>query len=163
MVSLNQKKNMETKTNKALELFKGDYNCAQSTLSVFSKALEIDATTLQNFTAGFGAGMCYQGRTCGAVAGAYMALGLYSGKTNADAETVKKNTRERIEKFNHYFENKHKSTLCRVLLGEDVSTAIGLEKARMQGVFENRCPNFIISAVEWLEQNLDEPENKSKV
>jgi len=154
---------METKTNKAKKLFKGDFNCAQSTLSVFNKELGLDAATLQNLTAGFGAGMCYQGRTCGAVAGAYMALGLYSGKTNADAETVKKNTRELIEKFNYYFESKHHSTLCRELLGVDVSTKEGLEEARKLGVFENHCPNFIILAVEWLEQNLNKPDYKSKV
>lgn len=145
---------METKTNKAKELFKGDYNCAQSTLSVFSKELGLDAATLQNLTAGFGAGMCYQGRTCGAVAGAYMALGLYCGKALSETEAVKAKTRELIEKFNHDFESKHHSTLCRELLGVDVSTEEGLEEARKLGVFENRCPNFVASAVDWLEQTL---------
>lgn len=145
---------MDTKINRAKELFQGNYNCAQSTLSVFSNELDLDATTLQNLTAGFGAGMCYQGRTCGTVAGAYMALGLYCGKELSEPEAVKTKTRELIEKFNRDFESKHHSTLCRELLGVDVSTEEGLEKARKQGVFENRCPNFVASAVEWLEQNL---------
>lgn len=145
---------METETKKALELFKGDYNCAQSTLSVFSKELGMDAVILQNMTAGFGAGMCYQGRTCGAVAGAYMALGLYCGKALSEPEAVKTKTRELIDKFNHYFESKHHSAFCRELLGVDVSTAEGLEEARKLGAFEKRCPNFVSSAVEWLEQSL---------
>ncbi len=154
---------METKINKAKELFKGDYNCAQSTLSVFSKKLGLDAVTLQNLTAGFGAGMCYQGRTCGAVAGTYMALGLYSGKVLSKTEAVKTRTREQIEKFNRDFESKHHSTLCRELLSVDVSTEEGLEEARKLGVFENHCPNFVATAVDWLEQNLNEPASKSEV
>lgn len=148
------KKSMETKINKAKELFKGDYNCAQSTLSVFNKELGLDAVSLQNLTAGFGAGMCYQGRTCGTVAAAYMALGLYCGKELSEPEAVKTRTRELIEKFNRDFESKHHSTLCRELLSVDVSTEEGLEEARKLGVFENCCPDFVASAVEWLEQNL---------
>jgi C_GCAxxG_C_C family probable redox protein len=77
---------MKEKIKEALNLFDGSYNCAQSTLSVFEVELGISKQTLQHLSSGFGAGMCYQGRTCGAVAGAYMALGVISGKTAVEPE-----------------------------------------------------------------------------
>jgi C_GCAxxG_C_C family probable redox protein len=138
---------MTEKIKKAKILFEGSYNCAQSTLSVFDKELGISKVVLQHLSSGFGAGMCYQGRTCGAVAGAYMALGLISGKSFQEPEMVKEHTYQLIQKFNKKFIEKHGSTICKELLEIDISNADGLEMARQNGVFETRCPNFVATAV----------------
>ncbi|MFA6403851.1 MAG: C-GCAxxG-C-C family protein [Salinivirgaceae bacterium] len=138
---------MEEKIKEAQMLFEGSYNCAQSTLSVFDNELGISKETLQHLSSGFGAGMCYQGRTCGAVAGAYMALGLISGKSFREPEMIKENTYQLIREFNKKFVEKHGSTLCKELLEIDISSAQGIEIARQKGVFETRCPNFVATAV----------------
>ncbi len=145
---------MNIKIKEAQSLFEGTYNCAQSTLSVFSKELELDANILQHIAAGFGAGMCYQGRTCGAVAGAYMALGLKSGKTFSEPEMIKENTYQLIQEFNKKFVERHGSTICKELLEIDISNAQNLEKARQSGVFETRCPKFVATAVELLQSKI---------
>jgi len=145
---------MEEKIKKAKILFEGSFNCAQSTLSVFDKDLGISKETLQHVTSGFGAGMCYQGRTCGAVAGAYMALGLVSGKSFNEPDMIKENTYQLIQEFNKKFVEKHGSTICKELLEIDISSAQGIEIARQKGVFETQCPNFVATAVALIQSQM---------
>jgi C_GCAxxG_C_C family probable redox protein len=145
---------MESKIMEARKLFDGNFNCAQSALSVFDLEFGISREKLQHLSSGFGAGMCYQGMTCGAVAGAYMALGLISGKKFHEPEMIKENTFQLIKVFNKKFIEKHGSTICKELLQFDISTVQGIEIARQNGVFENRCPNFVPDAVAMIESQI---------
>jgi len=147
MFNPNSIKIMEEKIKEARILFEGTFNCAQSTLSVFHKELGISKVALQHIASGFGAGMCYQGRTCGAVAGAYMALGIISGNTADEPEMVKETTFQYIQQFNKKFVELHGSTICKELIEIDISSAQGLEIARETGVFKTRCPYFVETAV----------------
>jgi C_GCAxxG_C_C family probable redox protein len=146
---------MSEKCDKAKELFLNDYNCSQSTLAVFSKELGLDFDQSTHIAAGFGAGMCYQGKTCGAVTGGYMALGLISGKTYEESEMVKENTYQLVRNFNKKFELVHGSLECRGILGIDLSTDEGIEEGRQQELFTKKCPLLVESAVKLIEETLE--------
>ncbi len=128
-----------------------EYNCAQTIFSLFAPALGLDSKTAMRIASGFGSGMnC--GETCGAVTGAYMVIGLKSGHSSSSPED-KAHTSELIRKFNAMFLNKHPSLKCKELLGYDVSDPVQKEQARAEGVFTSRCPGYLASAAQILEDH----------
>lgn len=147
---------MSDKTIQAKNLFLGSFNCCQSTLAVFAEDLGISLQQANSLAAGFGAGMAYQGKTCGAVTGAYMALGLMSGQLYGEQEKVKEKTYELIKQFNENFESKHGSTECKLLLGVDLSTPAGMDEGKKKELFTTHCPNYVASAVGLVEKQMKE-------
>lgn len=143
---------MSERSEEAKELFLNDFNCSQSTLAVFSNELGINKEQATHIAAGFGAGMCYQGKTCGAVTGAYMVLGLVSGRLYPDSpEMIKENTYQLIEDFNKKFKEENRTLECNKLLGIDISTEEGIEKGRQMELFTKKCPLFVENAVKIVE------------
>jgi C_GCAxxG_C_C family probable redox protein len=140
---------------KATQLFTESYNCSQSTLGVFAEDLGLSFQQATAIAAGFGAGICYQGKTCGAVTGAYMVLGLFSGRQFTEHEMVKENTYQLICEFNKKFEGLHGTTECKQLLNVDISTPEGIDKARNMGLFSTKCPLFVADAVEFIEKTVE--------
>ena len=63
------------KKNKAIELFRGDYNCAQSVLIAFSDITGITDLTAGKIASGFGGGIGKTQEICGALSGAVMVIG----------------------------------------------------------------------------------------
>ncbi len=93
-------------------------------------------------------------QTCGAVTGAMMVIGLKYGRTKAQDNPAKEKTRNMVKEFVGEFNNRHRSTNCRELLGCDISIPEGMEQATKEGLFDTLCPGFILDAVEVLEQIL---------
>jgi C_GCAxxG_C_C family probable redox protein len=127
-------------------------NCAQSVLTAFSDELGLDRSLALKLTMGFGGGMGRTGRTCGAVTGAYMVLGL-KYKYQADKPQENKDrVYQLIREFDEKFKQIHGSTLCRELLNCDVSTPEGSAAANEKGLFVSLCPKFVKTAVEIVEK-----------
>lgn len=129
-------------------------NCAQSVFRVFSEELGLDEDVALSVSQGFGGGMGHTGSVCGAVTGAYLALGL-ANKTSKDnpRQNIDK-TYELMAEFNRQFKALHGSTNCTGLLGFDISQPAEMAKARDQGVFLTKCPNFVGDAVKIVEELL---------
>jgi len=128
-----------------------EYNCAQTIFSLFAPGLGLDSKTAMRIASGFGSGM-NRGETCGAVTGAYMVIGLKSGHSSSFTED-KRHTRELIRKFNDLFLLEHPSLKCKELLGYDVSDPVQREQARDEGVFNSRCPRYLTSAAQIIEDH----------
>ena len=79
--------------------------------------------------------------TCGAVTGAFMALGLRFGGTTPDRE-AKERVYEKVREFADRFKARNGSLLCRDLLTCDVSTAEGYEAAKERGLFATTAQNI---------------------
>jgi C_GCAxxG_C_C family probable redox protein len=129
-------------------------NCAQSVLSVFCKEYGLAENQALSLAQGFGGGIAHTGRTCGAVSGAYMALGL------AQKTTIEK-PRENIEKtyaliadFDKKFKALHGGLTCTELCSYDLSKPEKLAEAREKGVFITKCPVFVRDAVKIVESLL---------
>lgn len=109
----------ELRMNKAEELFKQGFNCAQSVIGAWSDHIGLDMDTAVKISCGFGAGIGRMREVCGAFSGAVMVLGMVHG--NADGKNAK-------AKGEHYkliqdFAEKYKEAIgrdtiiCRELLG----------------------------------------------
>jgi C_GCAxxG_C_C family probable redox protein len=126
-------------------------NCAQSVLTAFSDELGLDKAIALKLARGFGGGMGRSGKTCGAVTGAYMVIGLAESKAAREGVEA---VYARVREFNERFIELHGSTSCTELLRCDLSDADELARARSEGLFVRVCPCFVKDAVEILEKML---------
>ncbi len=110
---------------------------------------------------GLGAGCGRLGLTCGAVTGAFMVLGLKYGKVKAEDTEAKEKTYAMVQEFSRRFIERNQTTSCTELLGCDLSTPEGLEKAKRTHISEVVCPRVIRDTVEILQDMLGEPESKA--
>ena len=134
----------------ANDRFAQGLNCAQSVLSAFAQAgISEEAALL--LASPFGGGIARQGQVCGALTGALMVLGLQRGNTTPEG---KDETYRMAEEFMQAFQKQHGATLCRELIGYDISTPEGLQAAREQEVFVRVCPALVNGAAGMLAEIL---------
>lgn len=126
-------------------------NCCQSTLTAFCEELGLDRNLALKLALGFGGGMGSMGKTCGAVTGAYMIIGLQQDLKAADADKIKERSRKLVRDFSRKFTDLHGSTECKDLLGCDLSQPGEREAARDKGLLDTVCPKLVHDAVEILE------------
>jgi len=126
----------------ALQKFDRDHNCAQAVLCSFADELETDPTTLYRMALGFGAGMGRQQKTCGALSGAYMVLGLVLGKGHDKDEIY-----DAVKKLSESFKKQHGSSDCREILGYDLNSREGYAQAIQNEAFSCLCTNYIRDAI----------------
>lgn len=103
---------------KAIELFKEGYNCAQSVFLAFNDVMGLDKATALKLSSSFGGGIARLREVCGAVSGMCMVLGvLYGYDSPTDMEAKKAHyafIREATEKF----KAENGSIICRDILGD---------------------------------------------
>lgn len=129
----------------------GRMNCAQSVLTAYCQELGLDLGLALKVATGFGGGMRRTGKTCGAVTGAYMVLGLKQNVTPENANQIKTRVYEIVKVFNRKFIEKNRSVTCNDLLGCDISTPEGQTYAREKGLFKTICPRLVRDSVEILD------------
>ncbi|HLA84234.1 MAG TPA: C-GCAxxG-C-C family protein [Thermoguttaceae bacterium] len=135
----------------AVSRFAEGFNCSQAVLSVYAEELGLDESAALRIASGFGGGMGRLGGTCGAATGAMMALGLRHGAASADRE-AKERVYAQVVEFARRFTARHGTIVCRELLGCDLSTPEGLQRAVDEKAFTTVCPKFVRDAVEILEE-----------
>ena len=140
------------KIEQALAIYRDDYNCAQAVCSVFGARFGLDEKTSKKISCGFGAGMGRTAGMCGAVAGAIMVLGLKYGMADSTDQKDKQVTYEKVQEYMKRFEEKHGSVKCPDLLGCDISTPEGYEKAVKEDLMVTLCEELVVGAVKILEE-----------
>lgn len=130
------------KSKLALERFNNGLNCSQSVFSVFAEENGISLDTAKKVACGLGAGMGRLQNTCGAVTGAYMALGLYWDKDVAYPK---------VQEFSKLFSEKHSHTLCSSLLNCNLQTEDGQKFFSDNNLREEVCNRCVVTAVELVE------------
>ncbi len=142
-----------TKVEQARDSFAKGFNCAQSVLSAFAPELGLEREMALKVAGAFGGGMGRMGHTCGAVTGAFMAIGLKYGKVHEDDDLAQ--TRDKayalVREFAARFAARHGAITCNELIGCDISIPEIHHQAAEKGLFKTRCPQFIQDAVEILE------------
>jgi len=129
------------------------FNCSQAVFSTLAEPLGFDRSLALKIASPFGGGIGRTGETCGAVSGALMALGLQSGYSEPDPQ-AKERVYALAREYMHRFQERYGSVACKALIGVDLSTPEGLQKAREQDVFKTKCSQFIAGAVEIAEEML---------
>ncbi len=143
------------KLNQAKTIFKNGFNCCQAVFTPFALEKGMDEETALMLSSGFAAGLCYQGETCGAVVGAQMVIGLNVGYAKKNDEQGRENVKNVVAIYRQKFKEKHGTTQCKKLLGNDPSTQEGLNFLKEKGVFKEKCPGFVADSVEILQTVLD--------
>lgn len=141
-----------SKAELAAERFLNGLNCSQSVLASYGPALGLDEKTCIRMASPFGGGIGHVQEVCGALTGAIMAIGLKHGE-GTDQRDGRDRIIELTREFIGEFKKRKGSIFCRDLLGCDITTNEGLEKAREQGAF-NVCADYVRLAGELLEKML---------
>jgi C_GCAxxG_C_C family probable redox protein len=128
-------------------------NCAQTAFTSFCEELGLDRKTALQITQAFGGGMHING-TCGAVTGAYMALGLANPVSEENPRESMDKTNALAAEFNRQFTALHGSLNCTDLLGYNVTKPEESKKAREKGVFNTVCPPLVRDSVQIVEDLL---------
>jgi C_GCAxxG_C_C family probable redox protein len=145
---------MPTPVENAVAVFSQHFNCSQSVFSAFAEQFGLDRETALKLASPFGGGIARQGEICGAVTGALMVLGLARG---ADTPAGKDAIYQLSQQFMRRFEEKHSTLLCRELIGIDISTEEGWQKAKAGGAFTFTCPTLVQDAAEIVQELLAQP------
>ncbi len=136
----------------AAEQFKGGLNCSQAVLGEYAEQYGIDHESALRVACGFGGGMGRLGRTCGAVTGAIMVIGLQACGDGAGQLAAKVRTYALVQAFAEEFLARYHFLTCSELLGCDISTPEGFEEAKALGLLETKCPKYVEGSVDILEQ-----------
>ena len=136
-----------------LSLFKKGFNCAQSLLAVYGNELGIEYGTALKLASTFGGGIARKGDTCGAVTGALMVIGLKFGTADVKNKASSARTYELSREFIKRFQERNSSTICRDLLGFDMSLKDKLEAEDSKKIF-TQCPAYVKDAADILEEIL---------
>ena len=143
-----------SRAEEAKKQFKKGFHCAPAVLSTYSEQLGLEKALALKIACGFGAGIGRMGKTCGAVTGALMVIGLKHGQVNLSDEESSQRTYTLVKEFIDRFTALHSSIECKELIGYDLSDSGELSLARESGVFENKCPGFVYDSACILEDVL---------
>jgi C_GCAxxG_C_C family probable redox protein len=121
-------------------------------LSTYGERFGLDREMGLRVAGAFGGGMGRMGEMCGAVTGAFMAIGLKHGKRKADDDEAREKTYELVNAFAARFKSRNNSLVCRELLGHDLSTEQGRDAVAEKNLFLTLCPKFVDDAGEILEE-----------
>lgn len=146
---------MTIASDKAAEIFRSGFSCSQAVFTAFADGRGLDRETALKLSQAMGGGMAHLGLTCGAVTGAFLAIGLRHGRSRAEDLAAKEKTYAVMTEFTRRFKARHGEHLsCPGLIGVDLATAEGFKKAVDQNLFQTRCAAFVADAAEILEDLL---------
>jgi C_GCAxxG_C_C family probable redox protein len=138
----------------AVARFGKGHSCAQAVFSAFAEQIGMDYQTAVKLTAGFGGGMG-MGGVCGAVSGAYMAIGLKFGGIDPKA---KEQTAKVAREFAQRFKAQHRALNCRELLGCDMGTPEGRKVFKEKNLHDTVCMGIVRDAAKILGELLAQPQ-----
>lgn len=133
------------KTEIAQEFMRGA-NCGQMVLRAFADDLGYDEEETDRMAACFGGGM-HLGKTCGAVCGAMVALGLSTEDGKEDIDKVKE--------FIARFGENHPGFTCSELLGEDMADPENALKVLESGKTIDVCPAIVKEIIGIVDELID--------
>ena len=147
---------IESRAQKAVELFKQGYNCSQA---VFASCADIygikDENLALRLAASFGGGMGRMRLVCGAASGMFMLAGLHNGSATPHDTEGKMANYAFVQQLAGEFKAQYGSLICAELLGLAPRPQDPQPEARTQQYYEKRpCPEMIAEAVRIYLRNL---------
>ena len=140
---------------KAIQYFSEELHCSQSVLAAFADECGITEEMAFRLGSCFGSGM-RKGNVCGACTGALMVLGLLLGEVQAGNPEERQRSNQINDMMMDRFKQKNGTCICNELLGCDITTPEGVQYARENRLFKDFCPKMVASAVEILEEIMED-------
>jgi len=147
---------MATKSDKALDTFSDGFNCAQAVFAAFAPEVGTEESEALRIAAGFGGGMARLQEVCGAVTGAFMAIGSKYGSADPNDGTAKTKAYKNVRIFADRFREQHGTIFCRDILGIDLNTEEGQRIAGEKNLFGTVCARCVEDSAKILEYLLAE-------
>jgi len=146
---------VDYKCEKATNLFRQGYNCAQSVVLAFSNELDLDEKTLAKLASSFGGGMGRLREVCGAVSGMFLVYGMIKGYSQPEDTDGKKKQYKEIQAMAAEFEKHWGSIVCRTILKKPAGSDDYRPEARTERYYICRpCQDCVKTATEILENFL---------
>lgn len=146
---------MTSRVDKAVDMFKDGYSCAQSLLGVYGPLLGVEHEVALRLAAPLAGGVSRTDGPCGAATGALLVLGLKFGHSDPDDEIGSERIRDLTQDFLRLYAERTGSTLCTDILGVNLSVPADLERAEAEELYDVSCPGAVRTAAELLEEMLD--------
>ena len=140
---------IESRAQKAVELFKQGYNCSQA---VFASCADIygikDENLALRLAASFGGGMGRMRMVCGAASGMFMLAGLQNGSSTPHDNEGKMANYAFVQQLAGEFKAQYGSLICAELLGLAPKPQDPKPEERTQQYYEKRpCSEMVAEAV----------------
>lgn len=148
---------MESRKEKAVDLFKEGYNCSQAVFAAYCDRYGIDKETALKLSSSFGGGMGRMREVCGAVSGMFMVAGLETGATEGKDTLAKKQNYEMVQKMADEFKKINGSIICKELLGlaKDGQHSDTQPEERTKEYYQKRpCAMLVADAADIIERIL---------
>ena len=137
---------MNSIAQKAGDLFRpGGFCCAESVLMALAEAKGIKSDIIPRIATGLCSGMSRTSRTCGALSGAIMGMGLTYGRMTPDDD--REYLYALVQELFRRFTEKHGTTLCHELIGCDLNTEEG-QKFFVDNDLDPKCQQITSDAAE---------------
>jgi C_GCAxxG_C_C family probable redox protein len=145
-----------TREEKAVELFKKGYNCAQSVVGAYCDLIGMTEEQATRAVSAFGGGFGRLREVCGAVSGMTFVLGCLYGYSDPKSVSEKKELYALEQKLAGKFREKEGSIICRELLGKKVGADTSPEPSpRTEEYYRSRgCAGCVACAAGILENHL---------
>lgn len=159
---------MESRREKAIQLFQEGYNCSQAVFAAFCDDYDISKEMALKLSSSFGGGMGRMREVCGAVSGMFLVAGLETGATDGRDADGKKRNYDMVQKLAAKYREKNGSIICRELLGlgQDNTQKAFTDtnpEARTEQYYKKRpCASLVGDAVDILEEELLQSTKESK-
>lgn len=149
--------------NKAMDLFKEGYNCAQSVFLAFEDKYDCGHDFALKLSSSFGGGMGRLREVCGAVSGMFMVAGVLYGYASPTDQEGKKEHYERIQQLANEFRQMTGSIVCRELLGLGAGADAPTPEKRTAEYYQKRpCVQMVGIAAAIMEQYIEEKSEKTE-
>ncbi|MDR2866248.1 MAG: C-GCAxxG-C-C family protein [Methanomassiliicoccaceae archaeon] len=136
--------------------FREGIDCSMLVLAEAAGIIGITTEEAYRMGACFGAGML-TGGVCGAVTGAFIALGIKYGNHRLNDMDQKLTVTLKRDELVRRFKEEHGSVDCPEILGYDLRDPIQRQNARDNRAIDNKCPMFCRTAARLLNELLQEP------
>jgi C_GCAxxG_C_C family probable redox protein len=144
-----------SRKDEAVRIFSQHFNCSQAIFAAYRDPDTLSESAALKLATAFGAGVACNGRgLCGAVSGALLAISAKHGRGSDDPVEAKSKTYELCRKFMGEFAARGGSCMCDELLGVNIGTPDGMERAQEARYFETKCPDYIKAAADILDEVL---------
>ena len=141
---------------KAKELFSTGFNCAQAVFVPYAEEFGLNREQALKLSCGFGGGMGRQQKTCGAVSGSYMVIGLKNGKYQPEDNPAREKTYAMVKEFSRRFTEMHSTTECSELLQCNLNTEEGKKYFQEHELSAKVCTQCVKDATVLLDTLLQE-------
>lgn len=151
---------MESRKEKAKELFLQGYNCTQAVVLAFEDLLPPESRDqIVCMSSSMGGGMGRLREVCGCVSGMFLIAGLLYGYSGPEKGEIKAEHYARIQELARRFEQANGSIVCRELLGLDVKRQSPVPEARTEEYYRKRpCMDMAGMAAQILDDFIKEQE-----